>query len=50
MVNGLTFLVLLDMVEAQREDLNDHLNEDGLPVIALLYRFQFLFLHVRFVL
>ena len=42
--------MLLDVVEAKGEDLDDDLNEDCFPVFALLCRTRFLFLHVLVVL
>ena len=45
MVNGLTFLVLLDVVEAKGKDFEDDLNKDCLPVFVLIYRTRCGFLH-----
>ena len=42
--------VLLNVVEAKGEDLDDYLNEDLFPIIVLLYRTRFLFLHACVVL
>ena len=35
--------MLLDVVEAESEDLDDYLNEDLLPIIVLLYRTRCVF-------
>lgn len=46
----LVFFVLLDVVEAKGEDLDDDLKEDFLPVFALINRTRVGFLHGRVVL
>ena len=45
LARALSAFVLLDVVEAEGEDLDDDLKEDFLPVFALINRFRVGFRH-----